>query len=105
MDLLNIQKTLFREFSCLLNYDIENKIRKNTDSLNSIDSVEIKTENSIKEGEIDNLLYKFYQSLTRMFSSQPEVKEFDKRMNEKLDLSGLNYASIFNERFNERRAE
>ncbi|MCE1166170.1 MAG: hypothetical protein LWX07_12295 [Bacteroidetes bacterium] len=105
MDLLNIQKTLFREFSSLLNYDIENQIRKNTDALSSISTEGYDTNDIQKEGEIDNLLYKFYQSLTKMFSGQPEVKEIDKRMDEKFDLSNLHYASIFTERPNTRRRE
>jgi len=87
MDLLNIQKTLFREFSCLLNSDIENQIRKNNDALEHIDMESINNEGEPQKSQTDNLLYKFYLSFTKMSSLQKSVNFVNTE-------NGINFASF-----------
>ncbi len=86
MDLLNIQKTLFREFSCLLNSDIENQIRKNNDALDNIDMDSIDDNGEQHKSQTDNLLYKFYLSFTKMSSLQKSVNFVNTE-------NGINFAS------------
>lgn len=97
MDILNIQKTLFQEFSCLLNYDIENQIRKNNDCLKNINIEELSEVTNEEQVEIDNLLYKFYLSLTKMFSFQNQENTLNK--NSKINFNEIrtNYSKIINQ--------
>jgi hypothetical protein len=97
MDILNIQKTLFQEFSCLLNYDIENQIRKNNDCLKNINIEQLSEVTNDEHEEIDNLLYKFYLSLTKMFSFQSEERNLNN--NTKINFTDIrsNYSKIINQ--------
>ncbi|MDD5361143.1 MAG: hypothetical protein PHN88_03360 [Ignavibacteria bacterium] len=94
---MNIQKTLFQEFSCLLNYDIENQIRKNNDCLKNINIEELSEVTNEEQVEIDNLLYKFYLSLTKMFSFQNQENTLNK--NSKINFNEIrtNYSKIINQ--------
>ena len=98
MDILNIQKTLFQEFSCLLNYDIENQIRKNNDCLKNINIDGLNESGNDEDIELDNLLYKFYLSLTKMFSFQPCEKIINNNSGVNSADINMNYSQIDNQK-------